>query len=276
MSAHLKLSFRRMGAEVDVTNAPNRWRAPKFQIDIQNTKEGEKFLITGLDIGREDIKILDIEPDNRHLLLMWRERETGTKHKFLCGHDERHWFVAAVPDNPMRGKIGSYAVKNVGDAMEALKPEKVKERERKVGVKGEARRERHNAARKRQGEWFFVPVWNNLSLKKAPVLKNEPINRGGGKPHVCEFLVRDGGVRVWVCSKYPNGVEEKQYRSILKGQKDAKGWNWQVRVADAKVYVRGKVSHADHATLDLGTEWHEVLMNRESDAPSMRHVRFID
>jgi hypothetical protein len=30
----------------------------------------------------------------RHLLLMAR---SWTKDKFLCGHDERHWFVCAVP-----------------------------------------------------------------------------------------------------------------------------------------------------------------------------------
>jgi len=37
--------------------------------------------------------------------------------KFLCGHDERHWFVAAVPG---RG------VSNVRTAMEALKPAAVR------------------------------------------------------------------------------------------------------------------------------------------------------
>jgi hypothetical protein len=36
------------------------------------------------------------------------------------------------------------------------------------------------------------------------------------------------------------------------------------------------VSHPDHATLDLGGDWHEVLMNRENEAPSMRHMRFLD
>jgi hypothetical protein len=269
MSSHLKLSFRRMGADIDITDLARRWRAPKFQIDIQNTKDGEKFLITGAEIGREDIKILDIEPDEKHLLLMWRERETGTKHKYLCGHDERHWFVAAVPENPKA------AVKNITDAMEALKPEAVKDRERQVGVKGKARRDRHNEARKRQGEWFFIPVWNQVSLKNSPILKNEPINRGGGKPHLCENLVRSGGVTVWTCIKFPNGLTEGAYRNLLKRDKNAKTWNWVPRVADAKVYVKGKVSHADHATLFLDG-WHEVLMNRENEAPSMRHMRFLD
>lgn len=276
MSSHLKLSFRRMGADIDIEDMKTpetsrfRRRGSAFVIDIRNTKEGEKFLITGADLGREDIKILDIEPDEKHLLLMWRERETGTKHKYLCGHDERHWFVAAVPENPKSG-----AVKNVTEAMEALKPEAVKDRERQVGVKGHARRERHNEARKRQGEWFFIPVWNTFSIKSSPVLKNEPINRGGGKPHLCENLVRSGGTRVWVCAKFPNGVTDSTYNKMMRRDKNAKSWLWTPRIADAKVYVKGKISHSDHATLFLDG-WHEVLMNRENEAPSMRHMRFLD
>jgi len=261
-----------MGAEVEF-QVRNR---TQFVIDILNSKEGEKFLISGRDLGREDIKILDIKPEQKHLLLMWRERETGIKHKFLCGRDERHWFVAAVPDNPSKGKTGTYGVKNVSDAMEALKPEKVKERERKVGVKGEGRHERHNAARKRQGEWFFIPVWHTISLKRSPVLKNEPINRGGGKPHMCEYLVRDGGMKVWTCKEYPNGLEEKAYKKLLSRKPETKRWFWTPRVAGAKVYVHGKISHSDHATLDLGSQWHEVLMNREGEASGSKMLRFLD
>ena len=145
-----------------------------------------------------------------------------------------------------------------------------------AGVKGHSRRERHNAARKRQGEWFFIPVWNPISLKRAPILRNEPINRGGGKPHLCEYLVRDGGTKVWTCKDYPNGLVDKDYRRLLSRKPEAKKWFWTPRVADAKVYVRGKISHSDHATLDLGSQWHEVLMNRENEAPSMKHMRFLD
>ncbi|MFO0960881.1 MAG: hypothetical protein U0800_26160 [Isosphaeraceae bacterium] len=39
--------------------------------------------------------MLDVQPADRHLLLMFREGEQ--KSKFLCGHDER-WFVAADAD----------------------------------------------------------------------------------------------------------------------------------------------------------------------------------
>jgi hypothetical protein len=257
-----------MGAELDITESLSR-RTPIFAIDVRETKEGERFELTGRQINKEDIKILDVEPENKHLLLMWYERETGTKHKYLCGHDERHWFVAAVPENKS-------AVKSVGDAMEALKPEAVRDREQKVGLKGEAKRNRWNPAWKRQGEWFFVPVWNKISIKSAPILKNEPIQRGRAKPHMCEFMVRDGGVRVHVCRQFPNGLEEKAYKKLLSRDPRAKGYIWTVRVADAKVFVKGRVSHPDHATINLGSEWHEVLMNRENEAPSMKHLRFLD
>jgi len=258
-----------MGAELALSESQTR-RTPIFAIDIKEGKDGEHFEIVGQNIGREDIKILDVEPDIKHLLLMWQERETGTKHKYLCGHDERHWFVAAVPDNPKA------AVKNITDAMEALKPEAVKDRERKVGIKGEGRRQRHNEARKRQGEWFFIPVWHSISLKNSPVLKNEPIQRGRAKPHMCEYMVRDGGVRVHVCRQFPNGLEEKAYKKLLSRDPRAKGYIWTVRIADAKVYAKGKISHPDHETLNLGSQWHEVLMNRENEAPSMKHLRFLD
>lgn len=272
MSSHLKLAFQRMGAELDLVDlaAQGRKRGPTFAIDIRNTSEGERFEITGLNLGREDIKIIDIEPDQKHLLLLWAERETGTKHKFLCGHDERHWFTAAIPDKPIGG------VKNIEDAMQALKPELVRDREQKAGLKGSAKHHRWNPAWKRQGEWFFVPCWNAISLKKAPILKNEPIQRGRAKPHLCEYLVRQGGTRVWVSTRFPNGLEQKAYEKLLKKEPKLKSLNWTLRIADAKVFVRGRISHPDHLTLNLGMEWHEVQMNRENEAPSMRHMRFLD
>ena len=46
-------------------------------------------------------------------------------------------------------------------------------------------------------------------------------------------------------------------------------------VRNAGVYVRGRVRHSDHKTIDLGV-WHRVLLNTETDAPSMRHVAFLD
>ena len=67
-------------------------------IDIGHDRDGEFFDIAA---GREPVaglSVVDAQPRLRHLVLM--SREPNGKHKFLCGHDERHWFVA--PFRPLR------------------------------------------------------------------------------------------------------------------------------------------------------------------------------
>jgi len=264
MNQVIEKRFNEMGAEL-LLEKRNLEFGPRFTIDIRD----EKFVIAGRDLSREDVKVLDIRPSERHLLLMWEEKNaTGIqKHRFLCGHDERQWFVAAVPGS---------SVKNVPDAMEALKPEAVINRENRLRMSGREKVARHNPARKRQGEWFFVPIWNRLKVDPMRVFKNEPIVRGRGKPHKCEFLCRFGGEQVRVSSKYPNGITEVEYLALIKKNPSKKKLSWRTMVRDARVYARGRISHPDHATLDLGREWHEVLPNRENEAPSMRHMRFLD
>jgi hypothetical protein len=46
-------------------------------------------------------------------------------------------------------------------------------------------------------------------------------------------------------------------------------------VRNAAVYARGPVRHRDHATLTLH-DWHEVLMNTESETRQMANVAFLD
>jgi len=36
---------------------------------------------------------------------------------------------------------------------------------------------------------------------------------------------------------------------LLKANQDAKKWNWRTMARDPMVYVRGKISHPDHAVL---------------------------
>jgi hypothetical protein len=55
-----------------------------------------------------------------------RRGRPDVKDKFLCGHDERHWFVAGVPDGA--------SASTVVTAKEALKPDLVRHLER--GKKG--------------------------------------------------------------------------------------------------------------------------------------------
>lgn len=44
---------------------------------------------------------------------------------------------------------------------------------------------------------------------------------------------------------------------------------------DPVVYVRGKVSYPEHATISLGG-WHRVAMNTENQSRAMAQVAFLD
>ena len=199
------------------------------------------------------------------MLLLVREREQ--KSKFLCGHDERHWFVAGIPETAPVG--------TVRQAEEALKPVEVRQAQASVGLKAKARNRRKNAAYIRQGEWFFLPV-GGMVVDEKLILRNEPLTRGGGsKPHWMEFCYRTGGETVYVCSRHPNGVTEAQFRSITSGNIKAKTWGWRTMRRNPGVFVRSRIRHADHATITLHG-WHQVLMNTEGQSKAMRNVAFLD
>jgi hypothetical protein len=232
-------------------------RPQSFRIDIGHDKIGEFFSLRGDDL--DAIKVVNVQPKDRHLLLV--AKVDGEKSKFLCGHDERQWFVAAVPER-ISGVV------NVRTAMEALKPAPVIERQ--TGKAFQGRRRRRNEAYVRQGEWFFVPV--QIPEPKI-ILRNEPIRRGGGKPHVCEFLARQGGTQVYVGPGHANGILFEEFEKLNLPRHKRMGW--QIMVRDAGVFVKGKITHPDHATVVLKA-WHRVLANRESESIAMRHVAFLD
>jgi hypothetical protein len=137
------------------------------------------------------------------------------------------------------------------------------------------RNRRRNEAFVRQGEWFFVRVPAGFPVDEKLILKNEPIARSGGKPHRCEELVRQGGEFVYVCPQYPQGVTEAQHRRLVTRQPKLRSLPWVAQWRNSLVFVRGKVRHADHKTIQLDG-WHKVLMNTETQALAMRHVAFID
>jgi hypothetical protein len=264
----LLTKFARIGARVKVADRPTRRsRVPlgTLSLDVQADRNGEFFEVVTPGGIYPEVAVLDVQPSDRHLLLM--VREGAEKHKFLCGHDERHWFVAAVPE--------SASVGTVRQAKEALKPAEVRFAQARKGLGVEAGNRRKNAAYRRQGEWFFLPV-PGFSVVESLVLRNEPITRGnGGKPHWTEFCYRTGGEIVHVCSRRPNGVTPAQHEKILANNPKAKGWNWQIMRRNPGVYVRGSVRHADHKTIVL-QDWHRVLMNTEGQSRAMRNVAFLD
>lgn len=115
-----------------------------------------------------------------------------------------------------------------------------------------------------------------MTVDEKLVLRNEPLTRGnGGKPHWAEFCYRTGGETVYVCSRHPSGVTATHYKAILAVNSKAKSWGWHTMRRDAGVFVKGRIRHADHATITLHG-WHRVLMNTEGQSKAMRNVAFLD
>ena len=234
-------------------------------IDVRVDRLGEYFDI-GVDAKLADIDVLDVRPKARHLLLLGRLDEGRRKDKFLCGHDERSWFVAAIP--------GDRGVSNVRTALEALKPESVRAAQDRLYLRSRDRSRRRNEAYVRQGEWFFVPAPDLVADPKL-VFRNEPLRRGGGKPHMCAELYREGGTTVYVCSRHPNGLTVTEYERVLRGMPDARTWGWQTMRRNPRAYARGRVWHADHTTVVLPF-WHRVEMNTENRSRAMAKLAFLD
>jgi hypothetical protein len=263
----LERAFAKMGARVAFAELGRQRRmtaravSDDLALDVARDNRGEYFLISRNRDSATELVVLDVQPDDRHLLLL--SRKGAEKHRFLLGHDERHWFVAGIPE--------SASVSRVREAKDALKPEAVQSVDRDLPMKDRDRRS--NAARVRQGEWFFLPA-PNVHPEKLLVLRNEPITRGrGGKPHMCEELYRYGGETVYVSPGAQNGLTEELYRALSDHERGR--WTWRVMRRNPRVYVRGRVRHPDHKTVVLDG-WHEVLSNTENLSQAMRNVAFLD
>lgn len=256
--------FARMGARIRVIRQETARSGADYALDIRADQKGQYFeLRVPTSLARElDLAVLQVQPQNRHLVLLVKKPET--KDRFLCGHDEREWFVAAVPGNAT----------TVAQAREALKPLAVRLAETRAGLRTRERARRRNAVSIRQGEWFFVPM-PGMIVKPALIFRNEPIRRGSGKPHFAAEVHRTGGELVHVCSRHPNGLIETAYRALLARKPSAKSWGWTPMRRNAGVFARGTVRHPDHATITLPC-WHQVLMNTETQSRTMANVAFLD
>ena len=241
----IESKFLKMGARASITQMTRqsyRQHLSPLAIDVPN---GRWF-----DIVRArsvDLAVLDVQPRHRHLLLH-AENAMGND-SFLCGHDEMHWFVAALPQGD--------DIRTVGDAMEALKPNIVKRREQPKG-----KRRRKGDVYIRQGEWFFIP-WPHAKIDADGVLGNAKLVRGpGNKPHFCEFMYQDGE-REYECNRYPKlAFFESEYLEILKTRRKSKQWNWRQLPFQPDIYVKGWITHTDHNPLFLDV-WHRVEQNTE-------------
>jgi len=261
--------FQRIGARVRIVEKPIRG---PIEVDIGHDHKGEFFDLSVRRDSRVELDAIDVRPDLRHLLLMARDDEgraaddnSGGKRKFLCGHDERAWFVAAVPEQR--------AASNVRTAMEALKPRDVIESQARHAVRFDKRNRRHNDGFVRQGEWFFIPMLG-VHVSPGDILRNEPLQRTGGKPHRVEFLFRTGGEVVYVDARAKRVLSASQYQRLVRTNPGAaRGWTLQRQ--NMQVLVKGRVSHPDHKTITL-RDWHRVAMNTENQSIAIRYVQFID
>ena len=229
--------FEQMGARLD-------WTGPLWggvpTVDVSRSTFVLRFpggRAVGLDV---------VDARWRHLLLLVRDGEL--KSKFLCGRDERHWFVAAVPES-------AHWVSGVESAMQALRPELVEDVVRRESSK--RRRRRRAAPFIRQGEWFFVPV--DIDPPRLEILRNEP-------------LVRSGGELVYVNWR-GDVMSAARHESRSRDQRRTDP-RWPM-TRDPELYARGAVRHPHHATIEL-RGWHRVVMNTEQKARAMQHVVFLD
>ena len=208
MTTELQHAFEKIGADLIVETVGD-----VFEIDVQETAGREAFRLQYPWSDSITAEALDVKPKHRHLVLDvsgWRLPISG---RYLCGHDEQHWFVASLPF--------SRRTTTVRGAIEALKPAAVLRAQKRLGVT-HRRYRRKTAAYVRQGEWFFLPRPKMHVGDRA--VPNGQLVREGGKPHRVEWLYR------------PEGSDE--------------------------TFVRGAVSHPDHATIRLQV-WHRVVQNTE-------------
>src|SRR5262245_10005758 len=74
-------SFEAIGARIKL-----RPRQSSYALDVRRDKAGEYFDLS-VATDAPEFQVLQAVPDDRHLLLYARDGQ-----RYLCGHDERHWF----------------------------------------------------------------------------------------------------------------------------------------------------------------------------------------
>jgi hypothetical protein len=238
-----------------------RWEPPKpvSSVDIRRDRRGEYFLLTLPDSASSTV--LNTDHRRRHLLLL--VNHDGEKSRYLCGHDERHWFAAAIPEDEP-------GVVDVETALRALMPAWV--RNRLDRLRSRQRHRRRNPSYVRQGEWFFVPT-PDLRPASITVRRREPLWRGRGKSHVMEFAHERGGTVVYRRRGSDEELTQTDFDALPQAVRSDPTWHQFRRGMD--LYAMGRITHPDHATVVLHG-WHEVFVNTEWRAKARQHLRFLD
>jgi hypothetical protein len=174
MSTELMQAFAEIGAELQIEH-----RARRVEIDVQRDADREVFVLRRPEFATITAEAIDVRPHHRHLVLDVYGAGLPVSGRFLCGHDEQHWFVASVPFG-----MGTRSVRG---AMEALKPQIVRREQKRKGVSHRRRHRRKTEAYVRQGEWFFLPR-PQMHVHPEQVERNGRLAREGGKPHRVEWI----------------------------------------------------------------------------------------
>jgi hypothetical protein len=273
MNSNLEKLFDKIGAKVKIITRDERSirqagflrrQLAPVTLDVI-TKDGQEMFEISLQsnvVNEIALSVLEVRSDDRHLVLLARQTDKNgmviSKDHFLCGHDERHLFVAAVE-----------GVSTVAQAKASLKPVEIRQKE--TGLSTKQRNRRKTKLFRRQGEWFFIPA--HMTVPEKSIRKDEPLSRGAGsKPHIAQYAYRQGGETVMVCSQFPNGVTQRRYKEMIERNSHFRGLNWRAMQRAATVFVRGTIKHPDHATIYL-EDWHRVLMNTERRTAT---VTFLD
>lgn len=189
-----------------------------------------------VEINRNRVRIVKVEGSNKSkvetrkgFVVVTSEKTPGSVRYYLCGVDERQLFIAQLPKH----------ITTVAGAHKMLKGSEVE------FFEGKAR-----GKTIRQGEWFFVnatpeeeeSIRQGLKTKKIQILKKQNIGRltgarRGGKPHTAEEAI------------------------LLSAAVLKHGYTAQGRM---DVFVRGRISHADHKSVQLA-QWRRVVRNNEAE-----------
>ncbi len=150
------------------------------------------------------VRITDCNNESHSAILEYEN------HYVLKSRDESGEFII---------DFGFNAVKNVEDAIKRLLPSEIKYRD--------------DIDCKRQGEWFFVPVDDDIKISKRDVIKA-----------LSDYYKKGFGAK---SLKLGNHVPRDMY--IDK---------------NGRIYVRGTVRHVhrDHRMLNLGNTWHLVIRSK--------------
>ena len=93
--------------------------------------------------------------------------------------------------------------------------------------------------------------------------------------HMIERQFAKIGELVYVSTRHPQGLTAPQYRRLISRQPKLRNLQWVTQRRNPQVFVRGRIRHPDHKTIVL-SDWHQVLMNTETQSVAMQHVAFID